>query len=60
MLTNGYIAFYNGKRIELYSDTLYHAQQEAAKLLKVKPKYEYRIAVHLCEKDGQPVEYVAS
>lgn len=56
---NGYKAFYNGKEIEVHADTLYQAQQKAAKVLKVPPKREYQISVHLCERaDGSQVVHV--
>jgi hypothetical protein len=53
---NGYICTYKGKRIEVRSDTIYHAQQEAARVLKVKAKDEYKISVTLAERaDGTAV-----
>ena len=50
---NGYIAFYRGKKIEVTSDTSYHAQLKAAELFKAKKSYE--VTVVLCEKNGQQV-----
>ena len=52
---NGYICFYRGKRIEVESDTSYHAQQEAAKIFKAKKSYE--VDVVLAEKDGEQVTH---
>lgn len=52
---NGYIAIYKGKRIEVYSDTSYHAQLEAAKIFKAKKSYE--VSVYLCEKQGEQVTH---
>ena len=49
---NGYIAFCKGKRLELHADTLYKAQQEAARQFKCKP---YQVAVMMAEQNGQPV-----
>jgi hypothetical protein len=49
---NGYIAFYKGKRIEVYADTMYRAQQTAAKYFKAKKEYE--VNVTLAEVDGKP------
>jgi len=54
---NGYIAFYKGKRIEVYADTKYNAQQEAAKQFKAKKSYD--VTVVLAEKDGQEVIHTA-
>lgn len=53
---NGYIAFYKGKQIEVYADTKYAAQQEAAKLFKAKKSYD--VTVELAEKDGEPVVHL--
>ena len=57
----GYVAFYKGKRYELYSDSLYHAQLDAAKYFKVSPKKSYTVHVVLAERpDGTEVIHVAS
>ena len=53
----GYIAMYKGKKIEVYSDTSYHAQLEAARIFKAKKSYE--VDVYLCEKNGQEVIHTA-
>jgi hypothetical protein len=50
---NGYIGIYKGKQHEIYANTLYEAQVELAKRLKVKKAYE--ISVYLCEKDGKDI-----
>ena len=50
---NGYIAFYKGKRAEVYANTSYEAQQKAAALFKAKKRYE--VSVMLAEKEGQQV-----
>jgi hypothetical protein len=52
---NGYVCFYKGKRIEVYAETSYAAQQKAATLLKAKRIYE--VAVCLAERDGVTVEH---
>jgi len=54
---NGYVCFYRGKRIEVYSDSIYHAQLEAAKQFKAKKSYEVNVA--LAELHGEPVVHVA-
>ena len=53
---NGYVAFYKGKRIEVYADTKYQAQQLAAKHFKAKKEWEVNVV--LAEVDGKP--YVQS
>ena len=57
---NGYIAIYKGKRIEVRAETAYKAEQEAARLLGVKPNKAYQISVTLCERaDGSEVVHTA-
>ena len=53
---NGYKAFYKGKEIEVYAETSYKAQQEAAK--RFKAKKEYQVTVILCEKSGEQITHV--
>lgn len=55
--TNGYIAFYRGKQIEVYAPTSYEAQQIAAKQLKAKKSYE--VTVMLAERGGEQVVHTA-
>lgn len=50
---NGYVCFYKGKRVEVYADSSYVAQQKAATLLKAKRAYE--VTVVLAEKGGETV-----
>lgn len=50
---NGYIAMYNGKKIEVYAETSYAAQQKAVAIFKVRRNREYLVSVYLCEKDGE-------
>jgi hypothetical protein len=52
---NGYIAFYRGKRIEVYANTSYEAQTQAAAAFKARKSYE--VTVMLAEKDGQQVTH---
>ena len=49
---NGYVAFYKGKRIEVYADTMYGAQKTAAKHFNAKKEWE--VNVNLAEVDGKP------
>jgi hypothetical protein len=50
---NGYVCFYKGKRVEVYADSSYVAQQKAATMLKAKRAYE--VTVVLAEKNGEAV-----
>jgi hypothetical protein len=54
---NGYIAFWRGKRVEVYANTSYEAQQKAAAMLKAKKAYE--VTVMLAERAGEPVVHTA-
>jgi len=54
---NGYIAFYNGQKKEVYAATSYDAQKAAAKLFKLKDKRVYQVTVMLAEKDGNQVTH---
>lgn len=52
---NGYICFYNGKRVEIEAETKYEAHAEALKKLKPKRKEAHMVHCHLAEKEGKPV-----
>jgi hypothetical protein len=52
---NGYIAFYKSKKVEVYADTTYEAQQLAAQHFKARKSYD--VTVMLAEKNGQPVTH---
>lgn len=52
---NGYVAFYNQRRVELYAPSLYAAKVEAERLLKVPANKRHMISVVLAEKSGEPV-----
>ena len=56
---NGYICFFNGKRIEVYAETTAQAQAKAAAMLKVKTK-TWRISVNLAETDVQEPQQAAA
>ncbi len=49
---NGYIAFYKGKRIEVYADTIYQAQKTASEYFKTKKGWEVNVV--LAEVNGKP------
>jgi hypothetical protein len=48
---NGYKAFFNGKEVDIYADTLFQAKERAKTLLKVPKSKIGLLAVGLCEKD---------
>jgi hypothetical protein len=52
---NGYVCFYKGKRIEVYADSIFAAQQQGANLLRAKRTHE--VAVVLAEKNGETVTH---
>jgi hypothetical protein len=53
---NGYIAFYKGKRTEVYAESSYAAQKMAAEKFKARKQYE--VTVFLAEKDGETVTHI--
>ena len=60
-MKKGYSCFYNGKKIEVYAKSSFAAQQEAAKIFKVKENKRYLISVVLCELGGgEQVTHIAS
>jgi hypothetical protein len=56
---NGYVAFVEGVRHEVYADTTYAAQQAARALYTGRKKHP-QVHVTLCELGGQPVVQVAT
>lgn len=56
---NGYVALFNGKRIEVYAETLYEAKQKAFKAFKPRKREERMISVVLAEKDGEVIVHTA-
>lgn len=57
---NGYKAFYKDKTIDVYADSSYMAQVQAAELLKVKPNNRYQVTVVLCTVDGEQITHNTS
>lgn len=53
---NGYLAYYDGKKIEVYAKTSYEAQQKAIEILKPPKSKKHLVTVYLCEReDGSQV-----
>lgn len=60
--TCGFIAMWNNKRVEITQDSslgIYHAKQEAIRMMKVPAKRQYEVSIWLAEKNGQPVTHIA-
>lgn len=55
---NGYLAFYKGKKIEVYAATSYEAQKKAA--LAFRARKQYDVTVVLCEKEGVQVAHATT
>lgn len=55
---NGYICFYKGRRVEVYADSSYAAQQKAAVLFKAKRIWD--VTVLLAEHEGDAVVHDGS
>jgi hypothetical protein len=55
---NGYVAFYKGKKMDVYAKTSLEARDKAAKAFGAKKAYD--VTVMLAEKDGKQVTHNAS
>lgn len=53
--TLGYIAFFQGKRYELYATNMFEAKDLAIAHFKPAKNKQHLVSVHLAEKDGQEV-----
>jgi hypothetical protein len=56
---NGYVCFYNRKRIEIYAESLYAAKLDAVKQFKPRKSQEHMVSVVLAEVAGKPVVHHA-
>ena len=54
---NGYVAFYNSKRIEIYAETLFAAKKKAIAEFKVPKSKEHMVTVVLAETNGEQVTH---
>ena len=52
---NGYIAFYEGKQVEVRAKSLYAAKLKALELFKPTKRKAHMLSVVLAEKDGEAV-----
>ena len=53
---NGYLAFYQGNRLEVYADTIWQAKQKAIQELSVPKKKQGLLTIALAEVEGK--EYI--
>lgn len=56
----GYVAFYCGKRIEIYANTIFEAKQQAVAQFKPPKSKLGLVAVMLAEVDGETVVHCGS
>ena len=56
---NGYVCFYNEKRIEVHAETLYDAKVKALAQFKPPKSKAYMVSVVLAELGGKEVTHVA-
>ena len=54
---NGYIALFQGKKAEIYADSLYDAKLKAIEQLRVPKGKQGLLSVTLAEKDGEEVSH---
>ena len=58
MNTYGYIALYQGRRHELYAESLYAAKVAALEYFKPPKSKRHLVSVHLAEINGETVTQV--
>ena len=56
---NGYVFFYNGKRVEVTADTLYAAKVKAVAHFKPPKRAEHMVHGMLAERGGVQVTHTA-
>jgi len=56
---NGYIAMFDGKQVEIWSDTSYHAHLKAMEHFRPSKAKRHLVHVMLAEVDGVPVVHRA-
>lgn len=56
---NWYIAYFNGKRVEVEAETQWEAKKKVYKALKVPKSAQGYVAVMLAEKNGETVTHIA-
>jgi hypothetical protein len=54
---NGYKAFYGGKSIEVYAESLLAAKEKAVAEFKPPKSKRHMVSVVLCEKNGEVVTH---
>ena len=54
----GYVAFWCGKRVELYAPSLLQAKQDAIEFWRVPRSRQSQVVVVLAEVDGQTVVHL--
>lgn len=53
---NKYLCYYGNKKIQVESDTSYHAQKKACDIFKIPQNKGYKITVVLCKtSDGREI-----
>jgi hypothetical protein len=53
----GYMAFYNGKKAEVWADTLSDAKERAVAYFKPAKSKRHMVSVVLCETNGEQVTH---
>lgn len=56
---NGYVCFYNGKRVEVYANTTLEALDKAMEQFKPPKSKRHMVSVVLAEKGGESVVHTA-
>lgn len=55
---NGYVCFYNSKRIEVHADSLYAAKMKAVGEFKAPKSKQHMVSAVLAERNGEQVTHL--
>ena len=59
-MQNGYVTFFEGKRHEVYAESLYQAVQKAREHFNPPKSKRHLVHAVLAEKDGEQVTHIAT
>lgn len=57
---NGYIFFFDGKRVEIYADSLYEAKQKALDHFKPAKSKQHMVHGMIAECNGVPIVHTTA
>jgi hypothetical protein len=57
---NGYKAFFNGRELDIYANSLSEAKDKAVAAFKPSKAKRHMVHIHLCELAGKTVTHIAT